>query len=287
MHPLPYHHDWRLAYQTAVGLRVHWFGRYAGKPDWQVETSRLASDMVSFVFIERNKCWAVVNGRRMNLKRGDLLVVMGGDEFSFGHEPSKPHTSLSVSLALDQGGMANALLYRKFERRYSWRKPEEYIAEFEKVMATLAGTSPGRDLKIAGAIILWLDYLLARLNPPMDRAFVEGRSTVDKVLLAESWANAHLQTPITLAEWARAAGLNPVYFGRVFKRETGLRPMDWLNHRRLQMACQHLASTSKSVGEISEACGFASPFYFSRVFRRHSGVSPVKYRSRVTSSKNV
>ncbi|MBI5395942.1 MAG: helix-turn-helix transcriptional regulator [Verrucomicrobia bacterium] len=275
---LPYHHDWKLACQTFIGLRVHWFGRYAGVPDWKVERSRLAGDMISFFFVERNNCWAVVNGRRWTLKRGDLLVTLGGDEFEFGHDPARPHVSLSVSLALEQGGVANALLCRKFQRRYTWRKPDEYIAEFEKVLAALASASPSRDLEIAGALLQWLAYVLAYLRPPLDRAFVEERSVVDKILLAETWANARLRQVITLAEWARAVGLNAVYFGRVFKRETGLRPMAWLNQRRLQMACQHLASTSKTVTEIAEACGFASPFYFSRQFRRHHGLSPLRYR---------
>ena len=275
---LPYHHDWRLAHQSNIGVRLHWFDRYAGNPEWKVGPSRLAADMVSFFFVERNTCWAVVNGRRWNLRRGDLLVVMGGDEFALGHDPRRPHVGLSVSLAFEQGGRANTLLYRKFERRYVWRDPEEYVAEFEKVRTALASVSPFRDLEINGALFQWLAFLLGRLRPPMGDAFREERGVVDKILQAETWAHARLAEVITLPAWAQAVGLHPVYFGRVFKRETGLRPMEWLNQRRLQMACQHLAETSKNVTQIAEACGFASPFYFSRVFRRHFGQSPLKYR---------
>lgn len=275
---LPYHHDWRLAYQTTLGLRVHWFGRYAGTPEWTVETSRLAADMLSFFFVERNACWVIVNGRKQTLKRGDLLVIRGGDEFSFGHDPRRPHVSLSVSLALEQGGMANALLCRKFQRRYALAQPSRYVAEFEKVLAALASTQPARDLEIGGAMLQWLAWLMNELRPAMDRAFIEERGVVDKILLAETWADARLGEVITLTEWAKAVGLNAVYFGRIFKRETGLRPMDWLNQRRLQMACQQLASTHQTISAIAESCGFASPFYFSRVFRKHFGQSPMQYR---------
>lgn len=280
---LPYHHDWRLAYQTALGLRVHWFGRYAGTPDWKVEPSRLAADMISFFFVERNQCWAIVNGHRLTLKRGEMLVTRGGDEFTLDHDPARPHISLSVSLALEQGGMANALLCRKFQRRYKLGKPDRYVAEFEKVLSALARTTPSRDLEIAGALLQWLAYLMNELRPAMDRSFIEERGVVDKILLAETWANTRLHRVITLAEWANAVGLNSVYFGRIFKRETGLRPMDWLNQRRLQMACQQLASTSKTVNDISEACGFASPFYFSRVFRKLFDQSPIQYRKHVSA----
>lgn len=280
---LPYHHDWRLAYQTALGVRVHWFGRYAGTPDWKIEPSRLAADMISFFFVERNACWAIVNGRRHALRSGDLLIIRGGDEFSFGHNPKRPHVSLSASLALEQGSMANALLCRKFHRRYSLQQPSRYVAEFEKVLAAIARTTPARDLEIGGALLQWLAWLMNDLKPAMDRTFADDRSVVDKILVAETWADARLAKVITLTDWARAVGLKPVYFGRIFKRETGLRPMDWLNQRRLQLACQQLASTSKTITEIAEATGFASPFYFSRVFRKHFDQSPLQYRKQVSA----
>ena len=120
--------------------------------------------------------------------------------------------------------------------------------------------------------------MLSHILAPLDHTFADERSTVDKVLTAEAWVNSRLKREITLEEWAQAVGLNPVYFGRIFKRETGLRPMEWLNQRRLQMGSQYLSSTRKSVAEIAELCGFADQFYFSRVFKRHFGQPPLHYR---------
>jgi AraC-like DNA-binding protein len=275
---LPYHHDWKLAYQNALGLRVHWFGHYAGYPEWCVPTSRLAADMVCFFFVQQGACWAIVNGVRLDLKAGDLLVISGADEFCLGPHPDVLHISASTCLALQQESVANILLHRKFERRYTWHNPDEYTAEFDKVLATLASTSPYRDLEIAGALLQWLAYVMSHLRAPLDSSTMHERSAVDKVLTAEAWANAQLKRSITLVEWARAISLHPVYFGRVFKQETGLRPMEWLHQRRLQMASQYLSSTRKSVAEIADLCGFANQFYFSRVFRKHFGQPPLRYR---------
>jgi AraC-like DNA-binding protein len=234
--------------------------------------------MVSFFFVEKNLCWAIVNGRRMVLRRGDLLVIRGGEQFSYGHDPSRPHVSLSASLALRQGSAANLLLHRRFKRRYTWSNPAEFVGEFEKVLRIKAGKSRFRDLELAGAVLQWLAGLLARLRPPLLPAADAARDVVDRILAAEAWAVPRLAQVITLADWARAAGLTPVYFGRAFKRETGLKPMEWLNQRRLQLARQQLANTRQSVAEIAEACGFACPFYFSRVFKKHFGHSPINYR---------
>jgi AraC-like DNA-binding protein len=276
---LPYHHDWKLAFQSEpAGIRLHWFGRYAGYPDWSIPTARLAADMVSFFFVEKGSCWSIVNGRKWTLNEGDLFVVCGADEFTYGHNPAKPHVSLSACLALQQGSVANSLLQRKFERRYALPNPAEFVAQFEKVLTTLGSTLPYRDLQITGALLQWLAYVMSCLRPALDNSLATERSVVDKVLAAEAWANVRLQEVITLEEWARAVGLHPTYFRRILKRETGLSPMEWLNQRRLQMARQYLAGTRKSVAEIAQACGFQDQFYFSRVFRRHFGQSPLQYR---------
>ena len=119
------------------------------------------------------------------------------------------------------------------------------------------------------------------LKAEVDYSMKHERSVVDKILTAEAWANARLRQFVTLEEWAKAIHLNPVYFGRIFKRETGLRPMEWLNQRRLQMASQYLSSTNKSIAEIAEECGFANQFYFSRVFRKWFQKSPLEFRKTV------
>jgi AraC-like DNA-binding protein len=275
----PYHKDWKPLFQGELGLRVHWFGRYGGYPKWSVRPARLAADMVSFFFVEKGSCWAIVNDRRMVLRRGDLLVIRGGEQFSYGHDPARPHVSLSASLALRQGSAANLLLHRRFKRRYAWRDPAEFVREFEKVLRIKTGKSRFRDLELAGAVLQWLAGLLARLRPPLLPAADAARDVVDRILAAEAWAAPRLAQVITLSDWARAAGLTPVYFGRAFKRETGLKPMEWLNQRRLQLARQQLANTRQGIAEIAEACGFASPFYFSRVFRKHFGQSPSEFRA--------
>jgi AraC-like DNA-binding protein len=257
---------------------VHWFGRYAGYPNWNIPTSRLAVDMIAFLFIEQEYCQAIINGVTLSLKTGDLLVIKGADAFEFSHDSAHPHRNLSTALALKQSGVANQLLHRNFKRRYSIKKPELYVAEFEKVLTTFAQEGAFRDLAISGAIMQWLAYLLHTLRPPMARTSLELRTVVDRVLAAEAWAMSRLGEKITIDAWSRAVRLNADYFGRIFKRETGKRPMEWLNEQRLQMVAQLLANTHKSVGEISETCGFTNPFYLSRLFKMHYGIAPRGYR---------
>lgn len=274
---LPYHHDWKLLYR-GERWRVHWFGRYRSNPDWKIDHSRLAPDMVSFFFVEKSTCWGRVNGRKFTLKAGDMMVKSGADESSMTHDPARPHTSLSASLALSQGGVVNTLLQRNFKRLYTLPDPDQYVQVFESVLTAMASTSPFRDLQIEGALANWLSHLLNTLNPPLHRGGASDRSAVDNVLAAQAWAENQIGSVITLPEWAASVKSSPVYFGHVFKRETGMRPMEWLNERRLEKAAQYLTSTNKSVAEIATTCGYACQFYFSRQFRKHHGLSPRHYR---------
>lgn len=60
------------------------------------------------------------------------------------------------------------------------------------------------------------------------------------------------------------------YFRRVFLRDTGLSPKQWLREERMAVALQELEKGSEP-GVIAEALGFASPSAFRREFRNLRG----------------
>ena len=205
-----------------------------------------------------------------------ILLMRSGDEYQSRHDPSSPITVLSLALALEQGMVSNLLLQRKFTRRYKIKNPREYAAKFEAILAGLESPLGVRDWAVSGALLQWIVYILIETGPPLETT--SNTFGVDKVLAAQSWANSHLGTVIHLGGWAKAVNWHPVYFERVFKRETGLTPMRWLEERRMDAARQYLLGVNKSVTEIAEAVGYSDPFYFSRVFQKHFGKPPLRYR---------
>lgn len=70
------------------------------------------------------------------------------------------------------------------------------------------------------------------------------------------------------------------YLSSIFKRETGVSIVDYINSLRLEHACFSLKNTKKSVTEISLAMGFRETSYFSKLFSEKYGVSPREYRKR-------
>lgn len=70
------------------------------------------------------------------------------------------------------------------------------------------------------------------------------------------------------------------YLRKLFKKEMGVTPLEYLTGLRMKKAEIMLSSMwtrEYSVGEIAELCGYDNPLYFSRVFRKHFGCSPSQY----------
>lgn len=267
----------RPLFESRFSLRLLYCGRYVCQPDWKIESNRLPSDIIGFFFVERNACWSEVNGRRFNLATGDLQVLRGGELLRMGHNPARPITALSLSLAVEQGVVPNLLLQRRFARRYRLRDPRRYRESFDAVLKALQSPLPTRDWAVNTAVLQWLIVVLDETDAPLAPQ-IDAGGAVDRVLFAQAWANARLASVITLAEWARAVAWHPVHFARVFKQQTGLNPTRWLEERRMEAARQYLSGTSKTISEVAEAVGYADPFYFSRVFRKYYGHAPRHYR---------
>ena len=277
MTDLPYHHDWKPQFETSIGLQVKWFGRWGEDPDWSVEPSRLASDLVCFFYLEDGCCTYVGNGVRVPLRPGELVVLRGGDVFSCTQDSSRPQTSLSACLSLSRDGAANVLLRHAYERRYRLQDRSAYVQQFTAVLEALETESCWRNLHVTAAIFRWLAELQEALRP--DPGTAEGNpKTVRHVLAAQEWIQQRLGEDVSIVAWSAACGLNADYFSRLFKAHTGMPPKTWLIEARLQRASRLLASPDATVEEVAERCGFNCPFHFSRSFKRRFGLPPVSYR---------
>lgn len=80
--------------------------------------------------------------------------------------------------------------------------------------------------------------------------------------------------PVTLADIAKAADISRSEAGRCFHAYMGCSPIDALIQYRLQMAHRLLREKTRTLQQISDACGFHSVNYFSRQFRKRFGCAP-------------
>lgn len=69
----------------------------------------------------------------------------------------------------------------------------------------------------------------------------------------------------------------------VFKTETGITLIDFLNQYRVQKAMDLLESGDRKIYEVSEKVGFSSSQYFSKVFKKYTSLTPIEYRKKVAN----
>ena len=96
---------------------------------------------------------------------------------------------------------------------------------------------------------------------------------------AQLYICSHATLPLSRWQIADEVHVSEDYLTRVFKKELGLSPWDYLNRYRVWLAGTLLRNTGMSVNEVAEATGFQDQAYFCRVFKKIRGYSPSRLRS--------
>lgn len=110
----------------------------------------------------------------------------------------------------------------------------------------------------------------------------DGFSPAVKAVIED--AEKHVSDPTySLESFIRTLPLNYDYVRKLFKKEVGATPHEYLTQARMERARSILLSgmtnrySDFTVTQIAEACGFSEPLYFSRVFKKYYGVAPSLY----------
>ncbi len=120
--------------------------------------------------------------------------------------------------------------------------------------------------------------IAAALNRALFSSDTLPQQTSALVKRAVAYLHQNYARPLARWEIAEAIGVSEDYLSRVFNRELGLSPWDYVNRYRIYQAQELLRRTSGSIRVIAHQVGFKDQAYFSRVFRNIAGVSPGKFR---------
>lgn len=90
----------------------------------------------------------------------------------------------------------------------------------------------------------------------------------------------HYAQPVQLAELAEKTHFSLYHFIRVFKKETGETPHEFLTRCRINQSKNLLVATQLSVEETAQQVGYGDVNTFIRAFRRLTGTTPHRYRQK-------
>ncbi len=97
---------------------------------------------------------------------------------------------------------------------------------------------------------------------------------------AVQYIHARYMDTLSLESMAAQCGLKPKYFSCLFRKYTGMSPINYLIQYRMNRAYEMLVSGCFSVREVASSVGYADPYYFSRLFKASKGVAPNDIRMR-------
>lgn len=275
-------------FETQVGLRLYSASMEIRAAEWRHGPAPLYPGKVAFRFAERGGFWAVVEGRRILYRQGDLMVLRPGEVCALRSAFGRSHSAIGMGLAVSQGSEENLLLHRKFRHHHTLRNPAEMRHAFHRVLQALDEAPSLREIAVSAALLALVERILRETHSPVRHA-PEMRDRATKTTrAAQSWALANLVRPFRLAEWAVAVGVPSSFFEHTFRDLVGMAPKQWVKEQRMRLARQQLLATTLSIKVIASEVGYRDPLFFSRDFRAHYGMSPLRFReekSRAESSR--
>ena len=99
---------------------------------------------------------------------------------------------------------------------------------------------------------------------------------IDKII---DYINENYASSLSMHDVAAKFYLNPSYFCKLFKEETGTTFTNYLMNVRVENAKRFLTESSMKLYDVASAVGYTNVQYFSTVFKEIEGMTPSQFRS--------
>lgn len=95
---------------------------------------------------------------------------------------------------------------------------------------------------------------------------------------AVDFINTNYQKHITVEDVAKSVNITRSHLYKLFKKNLGCSPKEYLTYIRMYHASQLLIHTSTLISDISRQVGYKDPLLFSKNFTKHFEISASEYR---------
>lgn len=129
-------------------------------------------------------------------------------------------------------------------------------------------------MELRGAMLMIMSHFLRRAAP---RVWTQDER-MKRVL---EYIHAHITDIDNVEKLAGVACVTKPYFIKLFKREFGFSPVQYINRKKVERAQLLLFTTDKAVKEVAYMLGFSDQNYFIRLFRKFTDITPQEYRRRL------
>ncbi|MBO7368706.1 MAG: AraC family transcriptional regulator [Clostridia bacterium] len=168
--------------------------------------------------------------------------------------------------------IADATIPYKSVKKISDEQEQQIYRTFSEAFFYFNADMKNKELVLAALGMLIVSYLIVYVGKNETSEVVE---EIKKAIL-KNFADVNFRLDV----YMKTLPFSYEYLRKLFKKETGVTPHEYLMRTRMNAAQLLLSGSSRfnySINETSEMCGFSEPLYFSRVFKKRIGVSPSQF----------
>ncbi|MDR6881364.1 AraC family transcriptional regulator [Bacillus sp. 3255] len=260
---------------TAIGYNRVW-------SDWR--EIDYTPDFNKFYLICDGEGWIKIGDSEFHPKPGQLFLMPHGVKQSYSYTSGPRYTKYWCHFTA-RVGERNLFDLLQTPLFIDTTNDSEAVQLFGELLNGDSAASISGPLLIKSAMLRLISYYLEHAVTSMEGLRPSLVSEPLQQVISYIQGNYHRN--LTIEELAEQAHLHPNYFIRVFKRQFGTSPIQYINKKRLEEAKLLLVTTNLLLSEIGETVGIPDISYLSRLFKVSTGFSPTAYRMTFRSHQTL
>lgn len=262
------HSSAKIGYFTKTGFfpeaKFHFIENFDGNEDYIL------------IYCIKGYGVASANHRTYHLSPGDFFLIPANTSFSYYADDVKPW---SIFWFFFKGESLEEIadLYIKINHTNKGYLPynEERIKLFNRIYQYLERGYGRTNLIFINMCLLNLISSLVLITDTEKKKEDKLLGVINSSILL---MKEHCEKNLQLSQLANHVSMSTSHFSLVFKKSTGVSPINYFNTLKIQKACEYLKFTNLLVKEIAFKVGVNDVQYFTKLFSKIMGITPFKYR---------
>lgn len=242
-----------------------------------------------FHYVRRGEMWLRRGAHSHRLARGSVWLLDMGDRFEYGND----RLALSENWWFTCGGKILPALHAELraDRDPIFRDLDTARIEslFDQLLALTQRQPHGYEIKSSAILTAILGELFEARARTGELVSLAGKGGMHSppVRRGIDYITRFYRDSLQLKRLADRVEMSMYYFARLFRKETGLTPMDYLNRYRIEQAKRLLTSSDKPIAQVGAMVGINDATRFARLFRRYAETTPLRFRTRARANRDA
>jgi len=230
------------------------------------------------IYCLKGKGWVKIKNQTFTIKVNEFILIPATTQpMSYGADEQDPWTIYWVHFSGDSINLFNKTHHIDL---YDGPQPITFNEKGLQIWETMyQSLEMGYSTENITYSNMCLYHLIATFLYPGKHANDKKQESKDLINDTVLYMRENINHVLTVEDMAKHSNRSASHFSTLFRKATGMSPLDYFIHLKLQKACLLLFNTNKKVKEVAADLGYQDPYYFSRLFKKYMEVSPEQYRS--------